>query len=121
MTRARGDAEMSERFSESEVLARVTTLTQVRLAEFVQAEIVLPERDAAWLATYAPRDQARLELLCELDDAFDLGEERLALVMGLIDQIHRAEPDLTALVTALQAEPEEIRRRIGLLLQQQGS
>ena len=41
--------------------------------------------------------------------------------MGLIDQIHRAEPNLTALVTALQAEPEEIRRRIGLLLQQQGS
>ncbi|TMV67095.1 hypothetical protein FGG78_32460 [Thioclava sp. BHET1] len=120
MIRARGSAEMGERFSESEVLARVTTLTQLRLAEFVQAEIVLPERDAAGLATYAPRDLARLELLCELDDAFDLGEERLALVMGLIDQLHRAEADLTALATALQAEPEEIRRRIGRLLQQQG-
>ena len=102
MTRARGDAEMSERFSESEVLARVTTLTQVRLAEFVQAEIVLPERDAAWLATYAPRDLARLELLCELDDAFDLGEERLALLMGLVDQLHRAEADRAAVAAAGQ-------------------
>jgi chaperone modulatory protein CbpM len=61
---------------------------------------------------FAEADLARLQLLAELAEDFDLDEDAAALVVSLVDQIHGLRRQLRALAEAVTAEPEEIRARI---------
>ena len=103
---------MTTRFySETEVVARVEGLTVTRLRAFVAAECVAPSEREGRLA-FAEADLARLQLLAELAEDFDLDEDAAALVVSLVDQIHGLRRQLRALAEAVTAEPEEIRARI---------
>ncbi|MBG19112.1 MAG: hypothetical protein CML31_03965 [Rhizobiales bacterium] len=99
-------------YTEEQVIAAVGRLTRVRLVSFVETDIVRPVQSADGLR-YRPVDIARLELLCELADDFELEDESLALVASLIDQLHDTRADLQALSEILADEPYEIRARIG--------
>lgn len=102
---------MSARYSESETVATVERLTVTRLRTYVAAECVAPEEREGALA-FSDADLARLELLADLSEGFDLEEEALGLVMSLIDQIHGLRRELRALGEAVGAEPEDVRARI---------
>ncbi|MCA0918798.1 hypothetical protein [Pseudooceanicola nanhaiensis] len=103
-------------YSEEEVIAAVGRLDRPRLVRFLRAEVIHPA-DAEGRQVYRQVDVARIELLCDLCDDFDLGDEALAMVMGLIDQLHGTRGDLAALMRALGDEPEEVRGRIVRRLQ----
>lgn len=104
---------MTDTFTEGETLAIVARLTRARLAAFLDAELVLPVPGAdGW--TFHRIDLARLELLCDLSDSFDLDADALGVVISLIDQLHAARHGLRAMAEALDAEPEEMRERVGL-------
>ncbi|MBI1170506.1 hypothetical protein GC209_03815 [bacterium] len=105
----------TELFSETEVLVAVPRLTQLRLSAFVAAGIVLPLSAKAGLA-FRRIDLARIELLCELVEEFDLDDDGLGLVIRLVDQLHAAQRDLTRLCAAVAAEDAEVRARIGARL-----
>jgi chaperone modulatory protein CbpM len=97
--------------TEEEALAAVSRLDRARLARFVRAELVRPADAGAWV-TYRQVDIARIELLCDLCDDFELEDEALALVMQLVDQLHGTRSDLITLMQALGEEPDEVRARV---------
>jgi chaperone modulatory protein CbpM len=102
---------MGRFYSETEVVTRVSGLTVTRLRTYVSARCVAPsERDGETAFTDA--DLARLELLSELSDGFDLDEEAAGLVIGLVDQIHGLRRELRSIGLAVAEEPREIRARI---------
>jgi len=102
---------MTEFYSEDETLAAVTRLTPARLTRFVQAEVIHPAEGSGG-RVYRRVDLARIELLCDLCDDFDLGDEALGMVMSLIDQLHSTRGDLRALMLALGEEPQDVRARV---------
>lgn len=97
--------------SEEQVLEAVGRLDRARLTRLVQAEVIRPA-SAGGQAVYRQVDVARLELVCDLCDDFDLGEDALGMVLRLVDQLHGARSDLTALMRALAEEEEEVRARV---------
>ena len=106
---------MPEIYSEEETLTAVARLTRTRLTSFVSAEAVRPtagERGPC----YTRVDIARLELLCDLTEGFELGDDALNLVVTLVDQLHAARADLSALAAAIAKEPPETRRRLAQAL-----
>jgi chaperone modulatory protein CbpM len=102
---------VTRHYTETEVVARVRGLTVASLRSYTAIRCVRPElRDGR--LTFSEADLARLRLLCELGDDFDLDEESSALVLSLIDQIHGLRRELRTLALALADEPEEVRSRI---------
>jgi len=103
---------MTDAFTEVEVISIVARLTPARLAMFLDAELVMPVpvQDGR---TFRRIDLARLELLCDLADSFDLDADALGIVISLIDQLHEARHRLRAVAEALDAEPKELQARVG--------
>ncbi|OSP56127.1 chaperone modulator CbpM [Pseudoruegeria sp. SK021] len=106
---------MTDRYSEDEVLAAVTRLTRSRLVTYVEAEIVMPLHTPQG-PVFQRADLARLTLMCELAEGFDLDEDGLGIVLSLIDQLHQARQDLHSVAQAVAQEPEAVRHRIGTRL-----
>ena len=102
---------MIEKYTEVEVLAAVPRLTAVRLSTFVDMQIVVPMRDGN-RPVFGAIDVARMELLCDLAEQFELEEDGLGIIMSLIDQLHAVRQDFRALAAAVSSEPAETRRRI---------
>lgn len=106
---------MNQQYSEDEAIKAVARLTRTQLHSFVALEIVSPIQTSQGLI-YRKIDLVRLELLCELSEDFELEDDALGVVISLIDQLHGARGDLRSLLTAIEAEPEEVRSRIGMAL-----
>jgi len=103
---------MTDLFTEADVVATVTRLTRAQLYQFVERDLVRPERDAG---SYVFRrvDIARLELLCDLSQDLDLDETGLGIVISLIDQLHAARQELAAVARAIDALPADLQARLG--------
>ncbi|MGB8814611.1 MAG: chaperone modulator CbpM [Paracoccaceae bacterium] len=106
---------MTRHFSQAQIFTVLPRLTETRLLEFVEAEVVVPmHSDSGPL--FSDVDLARLELLCDLADDFALEGDALGVVMQLIDQLHSARHRLSLLAEAISAEPLEVRQRLGARL-----
>lgn len=102
---------MSEFYTEEDVLVRVDPLTRTQLTRFVQARVVAPAHNGQQ-TLFRRSDLARLELLCELTETFEMRDDALDLVMSLVDQLHGVRAELRAVMEAVEAEPEEVRARV---------
>ncbi|MCR8725370.1 hypothetical protein [Frigidibacter sp. ROC022] len=102
---------MTEIYSEEQTLTLVARLTRTRLTALVEAEAVVPTRSATG-PVFRKSDLARLDLLCEFADVYDMEPEALAVVISLIDQLHAARNDLAVLRDAIGEQPPEVRARI---------
>ena len=107
----------TEFFSETEVLVALPRLTPPRLTAFVAAGVVLPLKVASGAGpavglAFRRIDLARLELLCELVEEFDLDDDGLGLVIRLVDQLHATRRDLNRLCAAVAEEDLDVRRRL---------
>jgi chaperone modulatory protein CbpM len=98
-------------YSETEVVARVSGLTVARLRAFVAADCVRPAEAGGRLA-FAEADLARVQLLEELVEDFELDEDAASMVVSLIDQIHGLRRELRRLGEAVAEEHPEVRARI---------
>jgi chaperone modulatory protein CbpM len=107
---------MTDLFTEEEAIAHVARLTRTRLVSFMEAEVVSPMRGEAGLV-FRRMDLVRMELLCELSEAFELKDDALGVVISLIDQLHGARAELRAMLDALAREPDEVRVRVGSAVQ----
>ncbi len=103
---------MTEYFTRDQAMAAVPGLSLPRLASFHAAGLIAPSS-----ATHGPvltaADLARLALLCELADHLDLDDDALGVVISLIDQLHDTRQRLFAMAQAMQAEPQDLRQRVG--------
>lgn len=107
---------MTDHLTEDEVLAAIPGLTRTRLVAFVETELVIPlrrEHEFGSAQVFRQIDCARLQLMCDLTDDLDLDEHALGVVLTLIDQLHDMRHDLLALARAVEAEPLDVRARIG--------
>lgn len=100
-------------YTEDQILAEVPGLDRTMLMRFVAAEVVIPVQAPARPApVFREIDLARLRLACELCDCLDLQDDAVAVVLGLIDQVHGLRADLRRIFAAIDALPEEPRRRL---------
>ena len=100
-----------------EILSLIPGLSEEALAVLTGAGIVQP-----LLGGSEPRfreiDAARLQLALDLEDAFELHDEALELVLSLIDQLNGARGDMRAMLGALAEEPPETRARLRGLIRE---
>ncbi|MCQ0969078.1 hypothetical protein MLD63_01340 (plasmid) [Paracoccus sp. TK19116] len=108
---------MTRTYTEAETIAAIDDLTGERLVTFVRARIVQPVH-AEGGPRYREADLARLQLLCDLAESYDLQDEPMSLVMSLIDQLNTMRGDMRALIEAVAAEPDEVRTRIHTVIRQ---
>ena len=102
---------MTRTYTEAEAIAAIDNLTGARLVMFLRARIIQPVVTDAGPA-YREADLARLQLLCDLAEGYELPEDSLRMVMSLIDQLNTMRGDMRALMQALATEPDEVRTRI---------
>ena len=62
-------------------------------------------------------DVARVRLICELHYELRIEEDSMSVVLSLMDQLYQARRSLRTLLSALEAEPEEVRARIATHLE----
>ena len=103
---------MTTYFSRNQTIAAVPGLSKPLLAAFLDADLVQPTASATGVV-FRAYDLARLELLCDLADQFDLQADALGVVIALIDQLHDTRRHLHAMAEAMEPEPEELRARVG--------
>lgn len=106
---------MTRIYTETETIAAISGLTEIRLTTYVETGVVRPVQTSSGPA-YRQIDLARLDLLCELTDQFGLEGEALGLVMSLIDQLHGVRAELRSVLDAIGAESDEVCNRIALAL-----
>lgn len=110
---------MTEHLTEEEILAAIPSLTRIRLAGFIETQIILPLSEDSFSGAppvFRQIDLARLRLLCELANDLDFDEVGLGIIITLIDQLHATRTELLAIMHALQSEPRDVRARIGAAL-----
>jgi chaperone modulatory protein CbpM len=59
---------------------------------------------------------ARVRLICELHYDLRIEEDSLSVVLSLMDQLYATRRALAALVSAVEAQPEDVRARIAALV-----
>ena len=106
---------MTEYITQDQAIAAVPGLSHTRLAAFLEAELIAPPSLYSE-PVFHPVDLARLALLCDLADHFDLEGDALGVVIGLIDQLHATRRSLHAIAEAMNAEPQDLRARVGARL-----
>ncbi len=99
-------------FTRHQTFAAVPGLSETVLATFIDAGLVVPTA-SSFGPVFREDDVARLALLCELADSFGFDGEGLAVVIELIDQLHDARRHLHAMAKSMEAEPQDLRHRIG--------
>ncbi|KGJ03821.1 chaperone modulatory protein CbpM [Paracoccus halophilus] len=95
----------------TEVLASVEDLDDGQLGRYIRAGVVVPVQSESG-PLFRELDIARLNLLVDLAQGYDLDEEALGLVMSLVDQLHGLRGDMRAILDAVAREPVETRSRL---------
>jgi chaperone modulatory protein CbpM len=106
---------MTEVFTEEQTVTQVVRLTRSRLTAFIEAEAVVPVHHEAG-PVFGAAELARLSLLCELAELYDMEPEALAVMIAVIDRMHAARRDRRALLDAIRAEPPDVQERIAMAL-----
>lgn len=104
-------------YSEEEILSSVGRMSRQQLTIWVDADLVRPSFSDTG-PRFSQMDHARLELICDLCEAFDLEVDALSVMLSLLDQLHGVRAELRTLADAIAAEPEEVRKRIAGALTQ---
>lgn len=95
----------------NETLAAVGALSPEALQRHIDSGVVAPVQSAQG-PLFRELDIARLHLVADLAEGYDLDEEALALVLSLIDQLHGLRGDMRAILDAVAREPVETRVRL---------
>jgi len=97
--------------SEAEVLNAFTGLRRETLRIWVARGWVAPVRDGN-VFRFREIDVARIRLIEEFRTDLDIGDDAMDVVLPLLDQLHGLRRELRRLADAVNAQPEDIRRRI---------
>jgi len=105
-------------YTEEQIVTTVSRLTSSRLTSYVRLEFLCPaQSDKGPL--FSAADLARAELICDLDEQFDLHDDALGVVLSLIDQLHGVRGELRRVMDAIEALPPELRQQVLEVLAQE--
>ena len=102
-----------------ELVEMIDSLEAEALQRWIDLGWVLPRREGDNLS-FDATDVARTRLICELHYELRIEEDSMSVVLSLMDQLYRARRSLRALVSAVEAQPEEVRARIATMLEAEG-
>ena len=100
---------------ESELLELVGRLEVEALRRWIDIGWVLPQQDGDSLG-FDESDVVRVRLICELHYDLRIEEDSMSVVLSLMDQLYAVRRSLRAVVSAVEAQPEEVRARIVALV-----
>ena len=103
---------------ERELLELVGRLEVEALRRWIDLGWVLPQQDGDSLG-FDESDVVRVRLICELHYDLRIEEDSMSVVLSLMDQLYAVRRSLRALVSAVEAQPEEVRARIVALVKAQ--
>ena len=93
---------------EFQMRARIETET---LQAWIEANWLIPGQGEA-APSFSEADLARAALIRDLKDDLGVSDEGVAVVLGLVDQIHGLRRTLSDLLQAVRAQPEAVQRQI---------
>ena len=96
---------------ERELLESVGRLEVEALRRWIDLGWVLPQQDGDSLG-FDKSDVVRVRLICELHYELRIEEDSMSVVLSLMDQLYAVRHSLRTLLSAVEAQPEEIRARI---------
>ena len=96
---------------ERELLESVGRLEVEALRRWIDLGWVLPQQDGDSLG-FDKSDVVRVRLICELHYELRIEEDSMSVVLSLMDQLYAVRRSLRTLVSAVEAQPEEVRVRI---------
>ena len=96
----------------SEVVLTVERVDRVELSRWVELGWVAPEPREPEEPVFSDVDVARVCLICDLVHDMAVEEETVPLVLSLLDQVYSLRRQLNALTSAVQRQPEDVRRAI---------
>ena len=103
---------------EKELVEIIDRLEADALQHWIDLDWVRPQRDGVNVR-FDALDVARIRLICELHYELRIEEDSMSVVLSLMDQLYRARRSLRTLVSAVEAQPEEVRARIATMLEAQ--
>lgn len=96
---------------EKELVGMIDSLEADALQRWIDHGWVLPQRHDDRVR-FDELDVARVRLICELHYELRIEEDSMSVVLSLMDQLYQARRSLRLLMSAVEAQPEEIRARI---------
>lgn len=100
---------------EKELIDLIGRLEAEALRRWIDLGWVLPQRDGGGLQ-FEESDVARVRLIYELHYELRIEEDSMSVVLSLMDQLYAARRSLRTLLSAVEAQPEEVRARIATLV-----
>lgn len=99
-----------------EILAELDVLQAADLTHWVEESWVKPLGEGGVLQ-FAEVDYVRVRFLCDMYYDLGVGDEALPILLGLVDQVYDLRRHMKKLGTAIEAQPEDVRRAIARLLE----
>ncbi len=109
---------MQVMISETELVASIEHVEVEALRRWVDLGWILPQRDGDHLR-FDNSDVARVRLICELHYELRIEEDSMSVVLSLMDQLYETRRSLHTLLSAVEAQPEDVRARIAGLVNPQ--
>jgi chaperone modulatory protein CbpM len=100
---------------ENELVEMIGRLEADALQRWIGLGWVLPQRDGDSLR-FDESDVARVRLIYELHYELRIEEDSMSVVLSLMDQLYGLRRSLRTLLSAVEAQPEEVRARIATLV-----
>ena len=97
--------------TERELCQTIAHLEADALQRWIDLGWVLPQQHNDSL-DFDAADVARVRLICELHYELRIEEDSMTVVLSLMDQLYAARRKLGTLLSAVEAQPEEVRARI---------
>lgn len=94
-----------------ELISANCTVTHDALRRWIELGWVLPAVDGEDVL-FDPIDVARVGLIGELHVDLGIEEDSLTMVLSLLDQLYAVRRALSAVMSAIAAQPDDVRGRI---------
>ena len=93
------------------VAALFSGLDETELVTWIERGWVQPEPDGStW--SFQEIDVARVHLIHDLRRQMGIGDEAIPVLLSLLDQVYELRSRLRAVVRAVDAQPDEVRKAI---------
>jgi chaperone modulatory protein CbpM len=100
--------------SEDELVAAMAPLDRVALRRWIDQGWIIPHRQQD-NEHFDESDVARVRLIAELHYELRIEEDSMSVVLSLLDQLYSTRRSLNALMAAVKAQPEYVRKSIAAL------
>ncbi len=98
----------------TEVAVAIGRVERTELLRWVELGWVAPNRSskAAAELLFSDVDEARIRMICDLRKDMVVEEETMPLVLSLLDQMYALRHQMSALTSAIQQQPGDVRKAI---------